>query len=159
MAISTLAGSASGRSAKSAAISGARLEIMLRRQPAAVLVGDEAALGDGEQRVVRLVIVGLGEKRLVRRDDRHAAAVGELDELGLDGALVFEAVALDLDVEPVAEGILQDIEAALREFGMAADPQGTCRGGRRSRPSGRSGRRRGASKAAPGRGSARPARA
>ena len=68
------AASASGRSANSAAISARRLETVLRRQPAAVGLGDEPALGDADQRVVRLVILARREERLVGR--RPAAGRG-----------------------------------------------------------------------------------
>ena len=47
---------------------------------------------------------------------RQAVAVGERDQLGLDQALLVEAVALDLDIELVAEGVLQNVEARLRQI-------------------------------------------
>ncbi|MET3868693.1 hypothetical protein ABIC20_006002 [Methylobacterium radiotolerans] len=85
---------------------GAGLEGVRRRQPAAAVVGDEAALRDGEQRVVGVVIVRLGEEGLVRRHDPEAVPTGEVEERGLDPPLLGQAVALDLHVEPVlAEGL------------------------------------------------------
>ena len=87
------------------------LEEMLPRQPAALVLGDVGALSDAQQRVVRLVVVGGGEIDLVGGDDRQRAGVGKVEQrrLGLD--LVLEAVALDLDVEPVAEDLLQHLQA------------------------------------------------
>ena len=53
---------------------GARLEAMVGRELAAVGLGDQPAAGDAEQRVMRLVVVGAGEIRLVGRDQRQALA-------------------------------------------------------------------------------------
>ena len=46
-------------------------EMMLRRQPPPVVGGDEPPLRDGEQRVMRLEILGLGEEGLVGGDERQ----------------------------------------------------------------------------------------
>ena len=68
---------------------------------------------------MRLVVVGRGEIDLVGGDDRQRARVGEIEQhrLGLD--LVLEAVALDLDVEPVAEDLLQHLQALERHLLLA----------------------------------------
>ena len=50
-----------------------------------------------------LEILRAGEERLVRRDQRQAAPIGEIQQLRLDGALLREAVALQFDIQPVAE--------------------------------------------------------
>ena len=68
----------------------ARLEIMLRRDTAAVAVRHDAAARNGQQRVMRLEIGGLGEKRLVGGDQRQSIAVGESDQLALDQPLLVE---------------------------------------------------------------------
>ena len=47
------------------------LQEIVRRQPAAVVVGDDRALGDGDQRVMRLVVVARREERLVGGDQRQ----------------------------------------------------------------------------------------
>ena len=60
---------------------------------------------------MRLVVVGGGEIDLVGGDDRQRARVGEIEQLRLGLDLVLEAVALDLDVEPVAEDLLQPLQA------------------------------------------------
>ena len=112
----------------------ARLEVVLGREPAPVLVGDEPALGDGEQRVVRLVVGGLGEERLVRRDERQAVAVGEVDELGLDGALVLQRRGAGSRRRAGRRRRLQDLEARLREVRLRRRAARRCRGGRRARP-------------------------
>ena len=66
-------------------------------------LGDQPALGDADQRVMGLVVVGGREQRLVGRDQRQTLGVGEVDEGPLGGAFLGGAMALQLDVEPVAE--------------------------------------------------------
>ena len=107
-----------GQVAKQLGHLGPGLEGVARGQAPALVVGDEPTFGDGQQRVVRLVILGLGEVGLVRRHQREAVPVGEPNQLALDGALVGEAVALQLDVETVlAEGAFEGFEARERQFG------------------------------------------
>ena len=99
--------SASGRSANSAAISARRLEIMLGGELAAVGLGDHAALGDG--RSARRAPRSPSRWRSTARWWRPAACprVGELDQRGSVARSLGSAVALQLDVEPVAEQSLQ----------------------------------------------------
>ena len=77
-----------------------------------------------------LVVVAPAEEGLVRGDERQPVAVGKRDELRLDRPLLIEAVALDLDIEPIAEGVLQGREPRLGEVAPAAEPE---RGVERSR--------------------------
>ena len=109
-AITSVLSQASGRSAKTLAHLGGRLEVVLRRQAAAVGIGDMRALGDAEQRVVRLVHRGLGEMHVVGRDQRQAACIGEIEQRRLDAPLALLAVALQLDIEPAVEQRLQPLE-------------------------------------------------
>ena len=76
---------------------------MIRGQLLAIGFGDQPAAGDAQQRVVGFVILGGGEMRLVGRHQRQALGIGEIDQPGFDAALLLDAVALQLDVEPVAE--------------------------------------------------------
>ena len=66
----------------------ARLEMMLRRQAAAVVVGDDLPLRDRQQRVMRLVILRRREEGLVGGHDGQAIAVGERQQLALDQPLI-----------------------------------------------------------------------
>ena len=93
----------------------ARLEPMLGRQAPALGGRDHRAFGDAEQRVMRLVVRGVGEIGLVGRDQGQAETVGERDELRLDRALAVEPVALDLDIEPRAEDLGEALEPAFGE--------------------------------------------
>jgi hypothetical protein len=91
-----------------------------RRQPAAALVRDDAAFRDGEQGIVGVVIVGLGEVGLVGRGDPETVPAGEVEERGLDPPFLGQAVALQLDVEPVlAEGLLEPLQPGERQLGTA----------------------------------------
>ena len=91
------------------------LEVVLARDAAAVVLHHVAPFRDAQQRIVRLVIIGGREVGLVGGDDRDLVRVGEPQELRLHLVLAPEAVALHLDVEPVAEGALQLEEARLRQ--------------------------------------------
>ena len=106
---------------------------MLGAQPAPVVDRDIAPLGDADQRVMRLEIVARGEIGLVGRDERQVELVGELEQLRLDRALLRQAVALELDIEPVAEDRVQRLEPR-------AGKLGDCRRRARGRPA-RRGRR------------------
>ncbi len=109
---------------------GPRLEGMARRHPPTALVGDDPPLRDGQQGVMGVVIVGLGEIGLVRRDDAEAVTTGEVEERGLHPPLFGQPVALELDVEPVlAEGRLEALQTGERQFGPAR-PEGHVEGAR-----------------------------
>ena len=106
---------------------GAGLETVLRRELAAVAVGDRAALGDAEQRVMGLVILARGEERLVGGDQRDAARIGEIDQRGSTVRSARHAVALQLDIEPVAEQALQVVAARQRQRVLAGGDGGVER--------------------------------
>ena len=81
----------------------------LEEEPAIVLhaVGVEAVLleADAEEHVVRGVVLGLEEVRVVGRDHREREVLGELEDLLVELALVAGLVGLDLEVVPVLEDI------------------------------------------------------
>ena len=87
----------------------AGLEVMLGAQAAPLVDGDIASLGDADQRVMRLEILLRGEIRFVGRDDGQVEVVSKLEQLRLDRPLLRQAVALKLDIEPVAEDASQRI--------------------------------------------------
>ena len=61
------------------------------------------------------------KERLVGGDERDAARISKLDQGGLRHPLGRHAVALQFDIEPVAEQPLQDLAARQRERALAAD--------------------------------------
>ena len=73
-AITSVLSTASGRSANSAAISAAVLKRCSGVSRRRLGLADLRAVGDAEQRVVRLVLVGVGEERVVGRDQRQVVA-------------------------------------------------------------------------------------
>jgi hypothetical protein len=82
---------------------GARLEIVLGRELAPLGFGDHAAFRDADQRIMRLEVLAPPVIGLVGGDDREGVAVGDVDQAGLDLPLLGERMALQLDIEPVAE--------------------------------------------------------
>ena len=118
-AISLVFSIASGRSANSSRICSARLEVMLGAQTAPVVDRDIAPFGDADQRVMRFEIVARREIRLVSGDDGQVEIVGKLEQLRLDGALLRQAMALQLDIEPVAEKIVQSFKPRAGKLGIA----------------------------------------
>ncbi len=89
-------------------------EIVLGCQAAAIVLVEVTAFGNAEQRVVCLEVLAVGEVALVGRDERQVLVVGDIDELRLDGFLLGQAVALELDVEAVAEDVLERLNAGCR---------------------------------------------
>ena len=107
--------------------------MIVRRQPAAVVVGDHRAFGDGDQRVMRVVILARQEEGLVGGDQRQIVPVGEIDGRGLERPVV-AGEPLELDIEPVAEQVPQRQQPLL---GLSRDdrpsaPGRSARAGRRS---------------------------
>ncbi len=100
-----------------------RLEAVLGREAPALSVGDEAPLGDTEQRIMRLEHLGVGEKGLVGGDERQFMLVGELDQAGLDAVLDVEPVALQLDIEPPLENRGEPLQQRLRRRGLSLGEQ------------------------------------
>ena len=89
---------------------GGRLEVVLRRQAAAVGILDMRALLDAQQHVMRLVHRGLGKVDIVGRHQRQPAFIGEIDQRALDAALPILAMALHFDVKPAIEQGFQVFE-------------------------------------------------
>ena len=82
---------------------GAGLEAVIGGELVAIGLGDQPPAGNAQQRVVGLVIVIAREIRLVGCDQRQAFPVGEIDQPGLATTLLVDAMALQFDIEPVAE--------------------------------------------------------
>ena len=97
---------------------GAGLEAVVGGELIAVGFGDQPTAGDAEQRVMGFVVVSGREKRLVGRNQRKALGVGEIDQAGLGAALLFDAVALQLDIEAIAEQACQPIATGRRQRGL-----------------------------------------
>ena len=92
---------------------------MLGRGAAPVVFDDVATTGDAQQCVVGLVVGGRSKVDFVGRDDRQVAGVGEVQEVRLGLGFLAQAVALQLDIEPVAEDVMEAGEAGLRPVELA----------------------------------------
>src|SRR5262245_40699554 len=58
-------------------------------------------------------VLALGKERLVGCNQRNAARIGHVEQSGLGRAVI--AMALQLDVEPIAEQLHERVAACLRE--------------------------------------------
>ena len=92
---------------------------MLARHTAAIVLDDVAAVGDAQERIVGLVVVGARKVGLVGGDDRQLQRIGELKELRLDIVFALDAVALNFNVEAVVEHRCEPFEARLRQRPLA----------------------------------------
>ncbi len=99
----------------------AAFEIMLGRQLAPIVFGDDAAFGDADQRIMRFIIVRCRKERLVGRDQRQRLPIGDIQEMAFGQTLLRQAVTLDFDIKPVAEQSAQLLAALLREIKAARD--------------------------------------
>src|SRR5262249_35345282 len=86
-----------------------RLEEMLSRQPAPLVLGDIASRRDAQEGIVGFIVVWGREVSLVGGNDRQRSGVSEVDERGLGLHFVLEAVALELDVEAITEDLLKGL--------------------------------------------------
>src|SRR5215469_3472815 len=84
---------------------------MLRRELPTLAVGDQFGVGNAEKRIVRFVIVTGGEERFVGGNERQSVRIGEIDQLRLGEPLSRHAMALQLDIDAIAEQALQDMAA------------------------------------------------
>ena len=96
----------------------AALEAVLGIELAAVGFRDHAPFRDADQRVMRLVVLRGREIRLVGGDQRQALAISEIDQHRLGHALRRRAVALQFDIEPVAEQALQSLKPRRGEMAL-----------------------------------------
>ena len=124
-----------GQVGKEASHLRAGLEAMLGRELAPIGFGYEAPLSDADERIVGLVLLLGRKERCVGSDERDAARIGKRDQRRLGVAFGADAVALQLDVEPITEQPLERRAAGLREMAL---PGGNGRVERAARPTSQS---------------------
>src|SRR5205085_6886200 len=95
------------------------LEAVFGSELASIGVGDELALGDADQRVMRFMVVASGKEGLIGGHEREHALVGKGDEMRLGKPFGGGAVALQLDVETIAETLRQRLAARRSEILLA----------------------------------------
>ena len=106
---------------------------MPRGQAAPVLVLDVAVLSHAEQGVVGLVHLGTEEIDVVRRNQRQIELVGKLDQVRLDLLLLHEAMAHELDIEPVRKDLAESRQEGARSLELAVEEEPPDRAGRPAR--------------------------
>ncbi|SPU60670.1 Uncharacterised protein [Brucella melitensis] len=94
----------------------AAFQTMIRCQAAAIIVGENLAFRNGEQRIMRLEILRFQEKSLVGRDQRQIHLVSQFHRTGFHSAVI-PRLALQFDIETIAEGFLQESQARARAVG------------------------------------------
>ena len=92
---------------------------MLRCQAPPFIVGNDAALRDTQQRVMRLVKIAVGEIGVVGRDQWQIVRIGEIDEPGLAARFFHEAVTLQFDIKPAREDVLEHRQRSFGRLGLA----------------------------------------
>ncbi len=103
------------------------LEVMLGAQMAALVARNVASLGDADERVVSLEIARLGEEGVVGGDHRECRFAGKRQQMRLDRLLLLQPVALQLDIEAVAEEVGERLEAAGGGLALAPGKGGVDR--------------------------------
>jgi len=112
-----------GQIAEQFAHLGGRFEIVFRGQAAAIFLGDIAALGDADQRVMRLVHGRIGEERLIGGDQRQVVPIGQFHQLRLDAVFRLQTMALQLDVKAPRKRAGKAAQAGLRLVGLSLGDQ------------------------------------
>jgi hypothetical protein len=100
---------------------GRALEAVLGRQPAALGLRDLGAVGDAQEDVVGLVLLGIDEVGVVGCDQRQVVRQRDLDQGGLDPLLIVQAMAHQLDVEAIGEGVRELADQRLGEIAVAGE--------------------------------------
>ncbi len=83
------------------------LEMMLVGKPAALGLRDDRTRCDGQQGIMGIVVVLLGEIGFVGGNQRQIEPIGKIDQARLNGVFQRTVVTLDLDIQLVAEHTMQ----------------------------------------------------
>ena len=98
-----------------------RLEIMFGRQMAAIILNEDLACGDCDQRIMRLEIPSLGKIDIVGGDQWNVHFIGEIKQQGLDDALMAHAMSHHLDIKTVIIESVKGLEALSGDIDMIVD--------------------------------------
>ncbi len=83
---------------------------MLGGDAAALGFGEQAPLGDAEQRIMRLVHFRLGEETFIGRHQGYACSFGKGDQARLHGAFGGKKMPLQFHHETITKGLEQPVE-------------------------------------------------
>ncbi len=87
--------------------------MVIRRQAAAIIVGQYLSFRDGEKRIMGLEVFRLEKERLIGGHQRQVHLVGKRHGLCFQRTVI-ASLTLQFDVEPVAEGFPQESKPCLR---------------------------------------------
>ena len=82
-------------------------EIVLRCRFAAISILHIGSFGNTQQRIVRLVHFRIGEKAIVRSNNRNIICVGQVQQRILYRHFFNHAVTLQFHIQPIAENLLK----------------------------------------------------
>ena len=99
------------------------LETVLRRKPPPVGLAEIRAVGNADQRVVRLLHRGVGVVHVIGRQERKIELVGEVDQGRLDPAFLWQTMALELDVKASRKHVRQGPQVGLGGRTLVAGEQ------------------------------------
>ncbi len=102
---------------------GRRLEPMLARQAAAVILRYEAPIGDAEQRIMRLVHRGGTEVHVIGGNQRQISGIGQVDQRRFGGPFLRQVVTLQFDIEAIVEDRRQPIQQRCSGIGLPFQQQ------------------------------------
>ena len=93
--------------------------MLSRQSPPRLLLINICTLGNADQRIMRLVHLGLGKIDVIRGNQRQTHGIGHLYKAALGHALRFglpilAGMTLQLDIEPVTERRCQPVHQRLR---------------------------------------------
>ena len=93
-------------------------EIVLWRSTATVVFDEVTAIGNAQQCVVGFVIAARTEVAFIGRDNRNLALVGEVEKLRFNLGFFGQTVALNFDIQPIAENLFENFQAFQRAFSL-----------------------------------------
>ncbi len=88
-------------------------EPMVRRDAAAILDTHEGTVGNAQKRLVRPVEFGAGKIDVVGGDQRHVLGIGVFDKGGFGRGAPQPTLALQFDIETIAEGGVHGVQRRL----------------------------------------------
>ena len=100
-----------------------RLEIVFRRQAAAVGLVQLLAGGDADQGVMALVMLAFREEHIVGGNQRQVAVIGQFQEGRLGTLLLRQAVALQLHIEAAGKQPFQPLDQGGGSLALARQQQ------------------------------------
>ena len=106
---------------------GGGFETVIARQAAAVLFRDNGFIGNAQQRIMRFIHAFIAEIDIVRGDQRHIMAIGEVNQIAFD--FIFRLphrttmMARDFNIEPIGKQAFELIHGSFCRRHLPAQQQ------------------------------------